>query len=115
MFVRVTDWALLLLPKYTSPKATLAEDNERVLVGAAGAPVAVPERVIVLGEVAAFVVMVIVPFKLPAVVGENVIVMVHVAAGANVDPQSLVCEKLVLAVMLEILRVSVPVLVRVTV
>ena len=58
--------------------------------------------------------MVKAPFREPLAVGVKVTLRVQLALAATLAPQVLVCEKSPLAVMLVMLRVALPVLLRVT-
>ena len=93
------------------PKA--CEENtkdvgERLAAGA----VPVPERLTVWVAGLALSVTVIEPVRDPAAVGAKVTLIVQEAPGARLEPQLLVWEKSPLAVMLEIVRATAPLLVR---
>jgi len=77
-------------------------------------PVPVPVKVTVCGLLGASSVTVRVPFSSPVAVGLKVTLMVQVALRPRVAAQVLVWAKSALAVMLEMLRVALPVLERVT-
>ena len=74
----------------------------------------VPERVAVWVAGLALSVMVIEPLREPAAVGVKVTLIAQEALGATLESQLLVWEKSPLAVMLVMLRVALPVLLRVT-
>jgi hypothetical protein len=75
-------------------------------------PVPVRLRVWVAGL--ALSVMVTAPFLVPVAVGLKVTLTVQLALAATLEPQVVVWEKSPLAVMLVMLRVALPVLLRVT-
>ena len=78
----------------------------------ASAPVPVPERLIVWVAGLALSVTVIEPVHEPVTFGAKVTLIVQEAPGARLEPQLLVWEKSPLAVMLEIVRATAPLLVR---
>ena len=100
---------MLLLPTACAGKVSEAGDR---LTPAADPPLPVRLTVWVVGL--ALSVMVKVPVLVPVVVGLKVTLMVQLALAATLEPQVLVWEKSPLMVMLEMLRVSLPVLLSVT-
>jgi hypothetical protein len=86
------------------------EVGERLTRGA----VPVPVRVTVCVAGLALSVMVIEPLREPVAVGVKVTLRLQLALAARLEPQVLVWEKSPLAVMLVMLRVALPVLLRVT-
>ena len=83
-FVTVKDMGALVV-------STVCDGNVKVVgAGITMTVVPVPDRVTVWGEVAALSVIVMVPGRLPLVVGANVTLIVQVAPPANVVPQLLV-------------------------
>ena len=74
----------------------------------------VPVSATVCGLPTALSVMVTAPFLVPVAVGLKVTLRVQFALAATLEPQVLVCEESPLAVMLVMLRVALPVLLRVT-
>ena len=89
----------------------VSEVGERLTTGFVP-PVPVRLTVWVVGL--ALSVMVKVPFLVPVAVGLKVTLMVQLALAATLEPQVLVWEKSPLTVMLEMLRVALPVLLSVT-
>jgi hypothetical protein len=83
VFFTVTTLAALVVPTVCAGNVSLVG----VTVTAKPPETPVPERVTVWGEFAALSVIVIVPGRLPVVVGENVTVTVQVAPPANAVPQ----------------------------
>jgi hypothetical protein len=86
------------------------EAAERLTTGTAPVPV----RLTVWVAGLALSVMVKDPLREPLTVGVKVTLSVQLALAATVEPQVLVWEKSPLAVMLVILRVALPMLLRVT-
>jgi len=86
------------------------EAAERLTTGTAPVPV----RLTVWVAGLALSVMVKDPLREPLTVGVKVTLSVQLALATTVEPQVLVCEKSPLAVMLVMLRVALPVLLRVT-
>jgi hypothetical protein len=81
----------------------------------AGAPEPVPVRLTVCGLPAALSAMLMLPVKVPVVVGVNVTLIVQAAPAATDDPQVFVSPKFVLAVIDVMLNATLPVLVNVTI
>jgi hypothetical protein len=86
------------------------EAGERLTPGA----VPVPVRLTVWVAGLALSVMVRVPVLVPVAVGLKVTLMMQEALAARLEPQVLVWEKSPLTLMLVIVRVALPVLLRVT-
>jgi hypothetical protein len=84
--------------------------GERLTTGA----VPVPVRLTVWVAGLALSVIVTAPVRVPAAVGLKVTLRVQLALAARLEPQVLVWEKSPLAVMLIMLRVALPVLLRMT-
>ena len=84
--------------------------GERLTTGAVPVPVRLTDWVAGL----ALSVIVTAPVRVPAAVGLKVTLRVQLALAARLAPQVLVWEKSPLAVMLVMLRVALPVLLRVT-
>ena len=84
--------------------------GERLTRGAVPVPVRLTDWVAGL----ALSVIVTAPVRVPAAVGLKVTLSVQLALAARLEPQVLVWEKSPLAVMLVMLRVALPVLLRVT-
>jgi hypothetical protein len=97
------------VPTFCAGKVKEAE--ERLTVDAA---TPVPARLTVCVAGLALSVMVTAPVLVPAAVGLKVTLRVQLAPAATLEPQVLVWEKSPLAVMLVMLRVALPVLLRVT-
>jgi hypothetical protein len=108
VFVRVTLWGLLLVP--TACAAKVKEVGERLAAGA----VPIPVRLTVCVAGLALSAMVIAPLRDPLAVGVKVTLREQLPLAARLEPQVLVCEKSPLAVMLVMVRVALPVFVRVT-
>src|SRR5437667_6973514 len=83
-------------------------------VGAGLVPVPLPVRFTVCGLLLASSAMVIVPVRVPVVVGVKVTLIVQFAPAANVAPQVLLCASSPLAAMLVMFNSAVPMLLRVT-
>jgi hypothetical protein len=94
----------------TSCAEKVKEVGERLTTGA----VPVPVRLTVCVVGLALSVMVTTPVRVPVAVGLKVTLRVQLALAARLEPQVLVWEKSPLAVMLLMLRVALPVLLRVT-
>jgi hypothetical protein len=75
----------------------------------------VPASVTVWGLPSALSVMVTAPVLAPPALGSKVTLRVQLALGATLDPQLLAWEESPLALMLSMLRVALPVLLRVTI
>ena len=90
--------------------AKINEAGERLTTGA----VPVPVRLTVWVAGLALSVMVTAPVLVPVAVGLKVTLRVQLALAATLEPQVLVWEKSPLALMLVMLRVALPVLLRVT-
>src|SRR5438105_3555556 len=84
LLVMVTDFGALVVPKLTVPK-------DRVMGLAVTGSCPTPVRLIVCGLLIALSTMVTVPRCLPAVVGVNVTVTVHVPCAGILVPQVLTC------------------------
>ena len=84
--------------------------GERLATGA----VPVPDRVMVWVAGLALSLRVIAPVREPMAVGVKVTLTAQLALAGKLEPQVLVWEKSPLVVMLEIVRVTLPVLLRVT-
>jgi hypothetical protein len=95
----------------TASAEKLKEAGERLTTGA----VPVPVRLTVCVAGLALSVSVIEPLREPVAVGVNVTLIVQEALAATLEPQVLVWEKSPLAAMLVMLRVALPVLLRVRV
>src|SRR5208337_3257708 len=108
VLLRVTLLALLLVPTFCDGK--VKEVGERLTAGA----VPVPVRLTVCVAGLALSVMVTAPVRVPAAVGLKVTLRVQLAPAATLEPQVLVWEKSPLTVMLVMLRVALPVFLRVT-
>jgi hypothetical protein len=81
VLVTVKDILLLVVP-------TVCDGNVKLVgAGVTMTVVPVPDRVTICGEVDALSVMVMVPGRLPLVVGEKVTLIVQVAPPAKVDVQ----------------------------
>jgi hypothetical protein len=100
---------LLLVP--TGCAGKVKEVGERLTSGVA---MPVPVRVTVCVAGLALSVMVKEPLREPLAVGVKVTLRLQLALAARLEPQVLVWEKSPLAVMLVMLRVALPVLLRVT-
>jgi len=87
------------------------EAGERLTTGAS---TPVPVRLTVCVAGLALSVMVTTPVLVPVAVGLKVTLRVQLALAARLEPQVLVWEKSPLTVMLVMLRVALPVLLRVT-
>jgi len=94
----------------TSCAGKVKDVGERLTTGA----VPVPVRLMVWVAGLALSVMVTAPVLVPAAVGLKVTLRVQVALAATLEPQVLVREKSPLTVILLMLRVALPVLLRVT-
>ena len=94
----------------TACAAKVKEAGERLTTGA----VPVPVRLTVWVAGLALSVMVKEPLREPLAVGVKVTLRVQLALAARLAPQVLVWEKSPLTVMLVMLRVALPVLLRVT-
>ena len=94
----------------TACAGKVKEAGERLTTGA----VPVPVRLTVWVAGLALSVMVKEPFREPLAVGVKVTLRVQLALAARLEPQVLVWEKSPLTVMLVMLRVALPVLLRVT-
>ena len=108
VFVSVTACALLLVP--TGWAGKLKEAGERLTAGAVPVPVRLTAWVAGLALSA----MVIAPQREAVAVGVKVTLRVQLALPARLVPQVLVWEKSPLAVTPVILRVTLPVFLRVT-
>ena len=95
----------------TACAGKVKEAGERLTTGAA---TPVPVRLTVWVAGLALSVMVTAPVRVPVAVGLKVTLRVQLALAARLEPQVLVWEKSPLAVMLIMLRVALPVLLRVT-
>ena len=95
----------------TACAGKVKEAGERLTTGAA---TPVPVRLTVWVAGLALSVMVKAPVLVPVAVGLKVTLSVQLALAARLEPQVLVWEKSPLAVMLVMLRVALPVLLRVT-
>ena len=95
----------------TACSGKVKEAGERLTTGAA---TPVPVRLTVWVAGLALSVMVKAPVLVPVAVGLKVTLSVQLALAARLEPQVLVWEKSPLAVMLVMLRVALPVLLRVT-
>jgi hypothetical protein len=94
----------------TACAGKVKEVGERLTTGA----VPVPVRLTVWVAGLALSVMVTTPVLVPVAVGLKVTLRVQLALAARLAPQVLVWEKSPLALMLVMLRVALPVLLRVT-
>jgi hypothetical protein len=101
VLVRVTVW-VAPVPRGWLGKERLATDKPAVGVG----DVPVPVKKIVCGLVEALSVMVIDPVRVPAAVGVKVTEIVQLALAATLAPQSFDSAKSPLTAMLEMLKVS---------
>ena len=106
VLVRVMLWGLLLVP--TACEENVKELGERLTT----APAPVPVRLMVWVPGLALSEMRIEPVSEPVSVGVKVTLSVQVAPGARLLPQLLVWEKSPLAVILEIVRVPLPLFAR---
>src|SRR5438445_5142514 len=88
VLVRVTDWAVLLVPTSWLAKVRLV--GERLTAGALAA-VPVPVRFSVCGLSLALSVIVIVPVRVLVAVGLKVTVILQVHTADTASPQELVC------------------------
>ena len=105
-FESVMTCAGLVVPTVWLPKFTLPGDKLTM--------VPVPVKLTVCGLPVALSVIVRVALTVPLATGVKETEIVQLAPAATLDPQVLVCEKsLLLLLMLVIVRVAVPVLVRV--
>jgi len=101
---RVTAWGLL-------PVATNCGENvKEVVERLAAAAVPVPDKVALRVAGLALSVTVTEPVTEPVAVGVKVTLMVHDELAARLEPQVLVCEKLLLMAMLEIASAELPAL-----
>ena len=96
------------MPSFCAGK--VKEVRERLTTGA----VPVPVRLTVWVAGLALSVMVTAPVLVPAAVGLKVTLRVQLAPAATLEPQVLVSEKSLLAVMLVMLRAALPVFLSVT-
>jgi len=104
--VSVTVLGVLVVPTFVAGKATLVADNLT--------SVPTPVKLMVWGLSLALSVIVTLPVRVPMAVGVKVTAMVQLRPIRTELPQVLVSLKSPLAAILVILRVAVPVLVRVT-
>jgi hypothetical protein len=108
VFVRVSVLAGEVVPLATLPNAKL--EGASCTVGAVPVPVRETDCV----PPGALSIIVSVPGRLPPAVGVNVMLMMHFAPTATLEPHVLSCEKSPLMPTLEIARASLPELVSVT-